>query len=433
MTQLKHNTDVDDAVLAFYQQINTNHVWLGFSGGLDSTVLLHALVKQCPASVGLTALHIHHGLQACADDWVIHCRQVCASLNVEFVVRYVDVDTRFNVESAARKARYQVFTECVGEQGTLCLAHHQRDQAETFVLNLMRGAGVAGLSAMPEKRKLSPEHQAWLWRPLLAVPYNRLQDYARRFDLSWVEDITNKDVALRRNYIRHQLLPGLQQQWPDSESKIAMASNHLAETCMLLDDLAQQDLAAIPHDKHKLDWRELQRFSWVRQKNVLRYWFYFWHQIRVDNATLDWLKDVCFEVGVNAEPKRKMVQGEVRRYQQFMFYVVETEAQYCFDQVGFAARLEKQFALELNVGDGVAEKWFQSPHNVSVRCLQATDKVNRDSLKKWFQSRHIPPWKRQLWPVLVVDNELAAIANYRVMPGFEAELDENALKLVGLN
>lgn len=433
MTQSHLNNQIDDAVFAFYQQVNTDHVWLGFSGGLDSTVLLHALVKQCPANIRLTALHVHHGLQDCADDWVRHCRQVCASLNIEFVVRYISVDKRDNVESAARKARYQVFSDCVANKEVLCLAHHQRDQAETFVLNLMRGAGVAGLSAMPQKRILSSNHKAWLWRPLLNVAYNLLHGYALENNLVWVEDITNQDTRLRRNFIRHQLLPVLQQQWPDSEFKIAQTTEYLREASTLLADLAQQDLANIPHDKYKLDWQSLKNFSGARQKNILQYWFQANHQIRVDAATLDWLKTVCFQAPASAEPKRKLSMGEIRRYQQFVFYVVENEEQYSFENIGFTELESSRFRLQLTRGEGVAQKWFQLPHSVRIRCLQPTDKVNRNSLKKWFQSQHIPPWQRKVWPVLVVDNQLAAIANYRVMPDFEAELNENALKLVGLN
>lgn len=433
MNQSLRNTEVDDAVLAFYQQVNANHVWLGFSGGLDSTVLLHALVKQCPATIHLTALHVHHGLQDCADDWVLHCQKVCASLNVEFVVRYINVDKRDNIESAARNARYQVFSDCVADHEVLCLAHHQRDQAETFLLNLMRGAGVAGLSAMPQKRMLSSNHQAWLWRPLLDVAYNRLHEYALQNNLVWVEDITNQDTQLRRNFIRRQLLPVLQQHWPASNHKIAQASDHLAEAAVLLADLAQQDLTDIPHDKYKLDWQALQEFSLIRQKNILQYWFQSNHQLRIDAATLDWLSSVCFQAPAGAEPKRKLSVGEIRRYQQFMFYVVENEQPFSFENLGFSELEESRFRLQLTRGEGVAQKWFQSPHSVRVRCLLPTDKVNRVSLKKWFQTQHIPPWQRRLWPVLVIDDQLAAIANYRVMSGFEAEITENGLKLVGLN
>lgn len=264
----KTQQGVLDSVKQVYQTIKTRKLYVAYSGGLDSHVLLHALAMQRPSHIQLAAIHVHHGLQPEADSWVTHCQQVCARLGVQLHLHYVEVDPTQNLEAAARKARYQAFAETLVFDDVICTAHHQRDQAETFMLNLMRGAGLDGLSAMPERRPLSFNHQAWLIRPLLNVAYADIQAYAQQHDLAWVDDPMNQSKDYRRNYVRHQILPDFSQVWDEPEAKIAQACAHLAEASELLKSLAQQDLQTIEHDSAKLNWHDLQSISWSRQKKM---------------------------------------------------------------------------------------------------------------------------------------------------------------------
>lgn len=315
---------VISAIQDFYQSSHQQDLWVGFSGGLDSTVLLDALVRLKPNDVNLNAIHIHHGLQADADRWLVHCKQQAEDLQVNFIAKQVVIKLNQNLEAAARQARYQAFNELVGEQGVLLTAHHQRDQAETFILNLMRGAGLAGLAAMPTKRLLnSKSKQAWLYRPLLNIGYSHLVDYAHQHGLSWVEDPMNQQLDFRRNYVRHQLLPLFDSTWSQAQQKISQAASHCFESNQLLEQLAQLDLKSIDHSASYLDWQALQNLDWARQKNSLRYWFHNHHSVRLTQTDLDWFKSECFSASSNANPQRIIAGKELRRFKRFVFYPVE--------------------------------------------------------------------------------------------------------------
>ncbi|MBE0493218.1 MAG: tRNA lysidine(34) synthetase TilS [Thiomicrospira sp.] len=437
---MQTSQSVTQAVELFYQSLQTSKVWLAYSGGLDSHVLLQCLVELKPVQVELNAIHVHHGLQAEADDWVTHCQAVCNQLQVPLQVEYVAVDKSQNIESAARKARYQAFEKWLGANEVICTGHHQRDQAETLLLNLMRGAGLEGLSAMPQWRVLnnqtdSANHQAWLVRPLLNTSYDAIQTYAKQHQLRWVEDPTNQYVEFRRNFIRHQLLPLLDQAWSNPQAKLAQASRHQAEAAELLQELAQNDLALIEHDVARFNWRELQKLSWTRQKNLLRYWFKHFHQISIDQASLDWLRFDAFNENSNAQPKRKLKQTEIRRYQNWIYLLDDSAIKPPFNVlIQQDSDWEKHgIKLQPTVGQGLAEYWLKSDNEVRLRSLHEDDEINRDSLKKWFQTQKIPPWQRHNWPVVEINSKLAVIVGYRTLDGFQAKSDEKALNLVGLN
>ena len=430
---IRSSCAVTRAVETFYQQFEGQRLWLGFSGGLDSTVLLHALVKLKPDDKQVTAIHVHHGLQAQADEWVNFCQRLCETWGVAFKAVYVELDAQSNIEAAARSARYQAFASIVPSNEQILTAHHQRDQAETFILNLLRGAGVSGLAAMPKKRQLLPHLQAWLIRPLLSVAYQDILDYAQQHQLSWHEDPMNQDLAYRRNFIRHQLLPLMQQAWSSPEKKLAQAAEHLAESAQLLEELAQQDLLQIEQTSNWFNWQQMQSLTWARQKNLLSYWFYRHHGVRLDSASLDWFRSDCFNAAPTAQPRRILAGKQIRRYRNCVFYPVEIPKELYFEWQGIPAALPEGIVFNEVVGGGVALTWFSGAHRLVIRSLLQTDLLNRKALKNWFQTQNVPPWQRQYWPVLEIDGQLAAIKNYRVMDGFCAQQHEKGLKFEGLN
>src|SRR3990167_5323944 len=215
---------------------------VALSGGLDSTVLLHLLASlaQREALPPLSAIHIHHGLQAAADVWPAHCRELCAALCVPLQVEYVQVAPGASLERAARDARYAAFAARLGAGELLLTAQHRDDQAETLLFRLLRGAGVQGLSAMPLSRALGAGQ---LVRPLLNCSRDELLAYAREHKLTWIEDPSNADERFSRNYLRRQVVPALLSRWPQAATTIAPSAAHLSEAAQLLDELAQQDMA----------------------------------------------------------------------------------------------------------------------------------------------------------------------------------------------
>lgn len=429
------NCTVTQAVLNFYQSTDATQIWVAFSGGLDSTVLLNALHEQKPASVNLNALHIHHGLQPQADDWLVHCQQIAQNLNVKFMGHKVRVDSTQNLEAAARQARYQAFQQILADGEIILTAHHLRDQAETFLLNLMRGAGLAGLGAMSSRRVLTLKHekQAWLVRPLLSVHYQAMQNYAKQRSLNWIEDPMNQQMDYRRNFIRHQVLPLFNQAWSKPELKIAQTAHHCSESDQLLIALAQIDLKAVDHSAGYLNWQTMQSFEWHRQKNMLRYWFNHYHQVRLNQTDLDWFKNECFNASPNAQPQRILAGKKVQRFKCCIFYPVEKKQEINILWTQSVDLKLINSALELSLGKGIAQSWFDPKNTIEIRSLKPTDKVQRNSLKKWFQQQGIPPWRRSQWPVIVINGQLAAIRDYRVFEPFNAMPEQMGANFVALN
>ncbi|OQA30681.1 MAG: tRNA(Ile)-lysidine synthase [Betaproteobacteria bacterium ADurb.Bin341] len=244
----------------------TGTLCVGFSGGRDSVVLLHALSRLGLANP-LMAMHVHHGLSPRADDWVAHCRRLCAEWNVTFSVVQVQVErgAGLGLEAAARRARYRAFAACPAQ--AVLLAHHRGDQAETLLFNLLRGSGLTGAASMPVERDLAGVR---LLRPLLEVAPQEIEAYARHNQLVWVEDESNDDTAFSRNFLRHQVMPGLEARFPGASRALARAAGHFAEAQGLLDDLAEMDWQ-ICAAAGGLRLAAARRLSAARLNNLLRW------------------------------------------------------------------------------------------------------------------------------------------------------------------
>ncbi|WP_224743919.1 MULTISPECIES: tRNA lysidine(34) synthetase TilS [Lysobacter] len=245
---------------------------VGFSGGLDSTVLLHALASD-PAvrTSGLRAIHIHHGLHANADRWAAHCENVCSALGIAFDTVPVTVQPDGNgTEAAARDARHAAFASKLEPGDVLTLAHHRDDQAETFLLRALRGSGVDGLSAMRRWRDFGAGR---LWRPLLDIPRAALLAYANAHGLRWIEDPSNTDSRFDRNFLRQQVLPLLRARWPQADAAFARSATLCDEASQLLD---AEDAAALAssagHHPRVLSRAALLALPAPRRARVLRRW-----------------------------------------------------------------------------------------------------------------------------------------------------------------
>ena len=263
---------------------------VGLSGGADSTALLLGCAERWPGQV--RAIHVHHGLQGAADAFERHCVDLCARLQVPLQVQRVDARHApgQSPEDAARIARYKAF-EAAAQAGTaegaiqsIALAQHADDQVETLLLALSRGAGVAGLAAMPAfwRRGGLDWH-----RPLLTVPGAEVRAWLRTRGQTWVEDPSNQDERYTRNRIRTHLLPALQAAFPQFRDTFARSARHAAQASELLDDLARQDLAEVG-DPPRI--AALQPLSPARQGNVLRLWLRQAHQTTPSSAQLDALR-----------------------------------------------------------------------------------------------------------------------------------------------
>ena len=262
---------------------------VGFSGGADSTALLAACASRWPGQV--VAFHVHHGLQAAADDFERHCGVVCKRLGVPLVVHRVDARHApgDSPEDTARRARYEAFAVMARGDAqrpaisSIGLGHHADDQVETLLLALSRGAGLPGLSAMPAHAERNGLN---LYRPLLAVPAADIRAWLAQRDLPWIEDPSNGDARYTRNRIRAVLLPALEQAFPQFRATFARSASHAAQAQQLLAELAVQDLDAVGEPPVI---KALQALSRARQANVLRHWLMQAHGCAPSAAQLDQL------------------------------------------------------------------------------------------------------------------------------------------------
>jgi tRNA(Ile)-lysidine synthase len=242
---------------------------VGFSGGLDSTVLLHWLKQNLPNGCTLQAIHIHHGLNPAADVWAEHCRKMCDSLAIFMHIAHIQIaDHSRNIEAQAREARYAAFTRVLSAGDTLALAQHADDVAETLLLRLMRGAGTEALGNMQGH---SQYHKIHLWRPLLAMSRSALHAYAQAHDLRWVEDSSNSDTRFDRNFLRNDILPQLAQRFPNVRQRLAHSAALLHADAALLQPVIATHLACCK-DNQGLLLRELLMQAAEMQAHILRAW-----------------------------------------------------------------------------------------------------------------------------------------------------------------
>lgn len=279
---------VDTAIAAFTADLP---LAVGLSGGADSTALLLAVARKWPGQV--YAIHVNHGLQAAAASFEAHCVQVCSTLDVPLVVQHVDGRhaSGQSPEDAARQARYQAFDAALAGDPVLAavksiaLAQHADDQVETMLLALSRGAGVAGLAAMPARW----ERAGRQWhRPWLRVARRDVREWLLGTGQPWVEDPSNSDERFTRNRIRAKLLPAVEAVFPAFRDTFGRAASHAAQADELLQEIAHQDLLAIGSPPQI---RAVQALTRARQANVLRYWLRLLHQTTPSAAQLSELLD----------------------------------------------------------------------------------------------------------------------------------------------
>ncbi len=289
------------------------HFCIAYSGGVDSHVLLHAMAQLRDQNKEwvVRAVHINHGLHPNADSWEAHCREICTSLKIPLTTEKIQLDIKpgDSIEEMARNARYAAFEEQIERGENLLTAHTQNDQAETLLLQLLRGSGVKGLSAMPIKKPLGT---GYLVRPLLECTRDDVITYARQNDLRWIEDDTNVEQRFNRNYLRHEIFPLLRRRWPEVFLMMSRSATHCAESAALLDELADLDLQTLSHE-NKLSVRALLLLSDIRRRNVLRRWIRQ-HGFRVPNKKhLEQIEKDVLLSAKDAKPIFSWGVAEIRR------------------------------------------------------------------------------------------------------------------------
>ncbi len=409
--------------------------WVAFSGGADSTALLHALSHCRPTGVELGAIHVHHGLQADADGWARHCERFCAQLGLGCRVLRVRVvrEGAESLEAVARRARYGAMEGMVARGDLLLVAHHREDQAETVLLQLFRGAGPRGLAAMPRWRPFGGGH---LGRPLLDMSRDSVNAYVARERLPWVEDGSNRDAAHRRNFLRHEIAPRLQRPWPALAKVLGRVAHHQAEAAELLADIGRADLLEmVSADTRSLCCDALRRVPALRRANALRHWLHDGGFAVPGSVQLLEIDHSLLGARVDRMPLVCWPGVELRRYRSRL-YVMRSRPSPPAGDARIAWHLDPDKALKLPhgklqahqaVGEGLCLPPL-APVEVSFRQggerCHPVGRSHSQRLKKLFQEAGIPPWERCRIPLIYSGEELAAVAGLWVCTPFAVAAGE---------
>ncbi len=394
-------------------------ITLGLSGGLDSCVLLHLLAQlRQSLDFQLSAIHVNHQISPNADMWQHFCGELCSKLGVSFNAVWVTVprDTGLGLEAAARMARYQALLEHC--DGALVLAHHSDDQAETVMLQLLRGAGVAGLAAMPSERQLG---NVEVLRPMLNLPRTVLHHYAQEHGILWIEDESNLDTRFDRNFLRNEVFPVLARRFPAYASTLSRSALNFADSAEILEQIAAQDAvdACLPG---KLNISVLSSLPQVRAANVLRWWVNLETGQALSRSGLYEILKQLTQARADARIECNLGDKTLRRYRQWAWMDTgKLPEPYCIKWHGeMVLQLPDGSSLVMEGVDNalVQKEFFEMRIRVTNRLgkpdkgkLQIRLAKNRPirSLKNVFQEFGIPPWKRDHIPLLWCDLALIAI------------------------
>lgn len=414
---------------------------VAYSGGLDSTVLLDLLRRTLPRvdGAGLRSIHVNHNLHEQARQWQQHCAGVAASFGVRHQTLEVDAlaSPGQSPEATAREVRYQALFGQLSPGEVLVTAHTADDQAETVLLQLLRGAGVAGLAAMPA---LAEAGTAMHWRPLLSVQRQDLRQYAARYQLAWIEDSSNLEQRYDRNYLRQQVIPLLQARWPGLTRTLGRSARHAAAAMRLAAQFAERDLQSLVDTGQRMDLHGLRQLSPERRNNVLRAW--------LNRLGLPTPHETVLEHGVAALLSGRNDSlalaswpgAELRRYRQRLYAMATLPAA----PDNFGSWLTPTDVMQLPAGCGRLRLHtsddgprLQQPQIDKLRVgfrhggerLRITPGGRTRTLRNLLQEAGVVPWMRARIPLLYQADQLVAVGDLWIASHCSAQNDETGLKI----
>ncbi|MBT3202779.1 MAG: tRNA lysidine(34) synthetase TilS [Gammaproteobacteria bacterium] len=396
----------------------TKKLYLAFSGGIDSTVLLHALQPH-QQHYQIIVWHINHGLQGSANSMQEFARQQANQYGLEFRLDNLNMDPLAgNLEAKARDHRYRLFENVLCDHDVLLTAHHKNDQAETLILNMMRGSGSSGLRAIARQKSLG---KGVLFRPLLNYSRHEIEQYAESHKLEWIEDPSNKSIKFDRNYLRHEVLPAIIKRWPSAISQLQRVSELQNESEQLQTDLARIDYLQAEVNKpfspaSCISIEALSLLSLARKKNMIRYW------IKVNDFSVigfhkieELLKQLNSRI--DAMPVIVGNDFQVRVFKKMLYLVdgsnsLDLEVSYNMPDSGYLDIPGLNFSQSRSDVFEYLKKRDEG-QSIELKFRQPTQSgittPHSHSLKRLFQKNQIPPWKRSSIPQIFLNNELSAL------------------------
>ncbi|MGR8953118.1 MAG: tRNA lysidine(34) synthetase TilS [Gammaproteobacteria bacterium] len=412
-------------------KVPPRQIYVAYSGGVDSHVLLHLCAEHAGLRDKLTAVHVHHGLQRQAESWAGHAEAIARSLGVKFLLLRVTAhpDKGESPEEAARNARYAALKQVVAEGDVLLAAQHLDDQFETVLLQLFRGSGVAGLAGMPASM---PFGRGVLLRPLLHTRKQEIDAYAAVHKLQWVEDPSNQDPGFDRNFLRRHVLPLVKQRWPSVDITVARSAGHCGEAQRQLSAMAAEAFEyAYDHLDDSLDLDRLGAFDECRQRLVIRHWFRRFGLKMPSQAVLAQLFAGVIGADRNRDPVLECQGYQLRRYRHKL-YCLKARAEESLHDLAWPV---DQRVLRCGAGislacvpspSGISRQHWQNS-TVTVRFRRGGETIalpgrqGRHRLKNLYQEAGVPPWERDTMPLIYIDDKLAAVGGLWVSAEFYAK------------
>ena len=424
---------------------NYSRIAVAFSGGLDSSVLLHSLVSIPEFKEKVFAIHVNHGLSPNSKSWIKHCDKFCSGLGVNFIPLTIELENSKTNENILRKARYEAFFSCLEKGDVLCTAHHQDDHIETILFRILRGTGIKGLAGI---EKYSQIEGIDLIRPLISYSKKDLLDYGNKFNVNYIEDESNEDLSISRNFIRKKVIPNLKNDnWPEYKNSISYLSSKAKEANEILDEIAFLDLKRCASESlDRLSILKIKELSHARAMNVLFTWLGINTHLGVSNKITDQVYKSIVLASENSNPvvtfgkRGESGSFQIRRFNNFLRHLPLTETEILSNKKVWKWNTNNPLELptgtlsmQLSLGKGISTQLTEPGISIKGRIggerCKPEGRSKSQKLKKLFQEYRVPPWVRDRIPLVYVGDQLAAVSDLWVCEEFVAKKDERGIVL----
>lgn len=429
-----------DSILDSFPQ--AKKMWIACSGGMDSCVLLHLIhshKQKIKQNLELQVVYVNHGLQAEGAKWGEFCKAQSSAYDIPFLQLDISeaLPKGISVEAWARDRRYSMIADVMQKDDLLLTAHHQDDQVETFFLQALRGVGPRGLASMPANKVFAKGYHV---RPLLNFTRSELFLYANENDLIWNEDPSNSETRYDRNYLRHNILSDIEKQWPAYRKTITRLIKNQQETKTLLSEIGQVDLEnTLSNDRCCLRLDKLKKLSLVRQKNLIYSWLHDRRLATPDSKHMNHIISDIVNSASESSPCVNWKDVEIRRYRNLLYICKRKKQELENNSQDWNISeplylMGEELVAKSSVGTGLSKEKLKGA-KILIRYREGGEKIkpqNRShskTLKQLFQERAVLPWMRDSYPLIYVDDSLAAVPGLCIDENYIAKTNEESWEL----